>query len=216
MLKTIGNELYFYDVIGPSNWGYIGADEVVEELSKRQGQKVIARINSPGGSVDEGIAIFNALRRHDGGVEVVVDSMAASIASVIAMAGKKVTMAVGSRMMIHDPWTIAAGNAKQLRKQAEVLEKYRDGIIETYNTRSKKTKEEIIEIMDAETWLSADEAIQGGFADIVEGTAIESPMIPENVFKHVPMDLITSPMATTRYRKAVAAQFRMTRAQHGI
>lgn len=168
MLRVVGNELFFYDAIGPSDWGHIDTGEVVDALAKLQNKRVIARINSPGGSVDEGVAIHNALRRHPGGCEVVVDAVAASIASVIAMAGSKIVMASGARMMIHEPWTFAMGNSQELRKQANTLDTYSDALVEIYAKRTKKSPSEIKSLLANETWLSASEAVAGKFADSVE------------------------------------------------
>jgi ATP-dependent Clp protease protease subunit len=96
------------------------------------------------------------------------DGLAASIASVIAMAGDKIIMPKNAMLMVHNPWTIAIGNANDFRKMAEDLDKAREGIIVTYQNKSGMEKDEIIALMDAETWLTADEAVQKGFADEIE------------------------------------------------
>ena len=133
------------------------------------------RISSPGGSVDEGRLIYNALKRYKGGVDVVVDSSAYSIASYIAMAGERVVMAKNAMMMIHNPWTMAFGNAEELRKTADVLDKYRDSIVDAYTDKSEKDREQMVAILDAETWYTAQEAVDEGFAseigDILPGDA---------------------------------------------
>jgi ATP-dependent protease ClpP protease subunit len=133
------------------------------------------RIASPGGSVDEGRLIYNALKRYQGGVDVVVDSSAYSIASYIAMAGERVVMAKNAMMMIHNPWTIAMGSAAELRKTADVLDKYRDSIIDAYTDKSDKDRKKMLAILDAETWYTAQEAVDEGFAteigDILPGDA---------------------------------------------
>lgn len=190
MFRVDENKIFIYDVIGPSSWGYIGSEDIYDALKDiGKNEKVIVHLNSPGGGVDEGVGIYNLLKSHSGGVEVVVDSLAASIASVIAMAGSRITMTKGSRMMIHEPWTMAVGNAKSLRKQADVLDIYQSSILSIYQQRAKPSKEEIVSMLEAETWLDPDEAVRLGFADGVDGDAVESPQVPKNTFKNVPQDV---------------------------
>jgi len=127
--------------------------------------EIVVRINSPGGSVWDGFAIYNALLEHPARVTVRIDALAASIASVIAMAGDRVIMGRGAQLMIHDPWQLAIGNAAQLRKAADVLEKVGEGIVDAYARRSRAARAQIAEWMAAETWFSASEAVEHGFAD---------------------------------------------------
>jgi ATP-dependent Clp protease protease subunit len=168
-------EIFLYDGIGDAYWGMIDAATVIGDLQKMNGKRVTLRIASPGGSVDEGRLIYNALQRHAVGVDVVVDSSAYSIASYIAMAGERVVMAKNAMMMIHNPWTMAWGDATELRKVADVLDKYRDSIVDAYTDKSKKDRKKMIAILDAETWYTAQEAVDAGFAtevgDIIAGDA---------------------------------------------
>jgi ATP-dependent Clp protease protease subunit len=168
-------EIFLYDGIGDAYWGMIDAATVIADLNKLSGRRVTFRISSPGGSVDEGRLIYNAAKRHKGGVDVVVDSSAYSIASYIAMAGERVVMAKNAMMMIHNPWTMAFGDAAELRKMADVLDKYRDSIIDAYTDKSEKDKKAVMAILDAETWYTAQEAVDAGFAtevgDIIVGEA---------------------------------------------
>lgn len=126
-------------------------------------------INSPGGSVFEGIAIFNMLKNSKANIDVYIDGLAASIASVIAMAGNKIYMPANSMLMIHNPWVFCQGNASELRKQADDLDKIGSLSVKTYVERSngKANAEEIQKLMDEETWLTAQEAIDLGLADEV-------------------------------------------------
>jgi ATP-dependent protease ClpP protease subunit len=169
------NELFLYDGIGSALWGFIDAEAVMGDLSKMTGRRVTLRISSPGGSVDEGRLIYNALQRHSGGVDVVIDSSAYSIASYIAMAGERVVMAPNAMLMIHNPWTMAMGDAAELRKVADVLDKYRDSILDAYTKRSGKDRKKVKALLDAETWYTAQEAVDAGFAtevgDIIAGDA---------------------------------------------
>jgi ATP-dependent Clp protease, protease subunit len=168
-------EIFLYDAIGDPYWGMIGAESVIGDLAKMSGKRITMRIASPGGSVDEGRLIYNALKRYQGGVDVVVDSSAYSIASYIAMAGERIVMAKNAMMMVHNPWTMAMGDSSELRKVADVLDKYRDSIIDAYTDRSGKDRKQVVSILNAETWYTAQEAVDAGFAteigDILPGDA---------------------------------------------
>lgn len=124
-------------------------------------------INSLGGDVIEGIAMFNLLKQHPAHVNVYVDGFACSIASVIAMAGDTVYMPKNSYMMIHNCWTYAGGNAKELRKTADDLDKIMEGSIESYMSKVNITRERLIELLDAESYLTAQECYDMGFADAI-------------------------------------------------
>lgn len=126
------------------------------------------RINSGGGSVTAGVAIHSMLKRHKAKVTVYVDGWAASIASIIAMAGDRIIMGKGSMMMIHNPSSYAWGEAKDLRKQAEVLDQVRESLLDVYESRTGKSREEITDFLDDETWFTASQAVENGFADEVE------------------------------------------------
>lgn len=124
-------------------------------------------INSLGGDVIEGIAMFNLLKQHPAKVNVYVDGFACSIASVIAMAGDTIYMPKNAYMMIHNCWTYAGGNAKELRKTADDLEKIMEGSIESYLSKVNISREELIELLDEETYLTAQECYDMGFADVL-------------------------------------------------
>lgn len=127
-------------------------------------------INSYGGEVAEGLAIYNALRRHKAKVRTFCDGFACSIASVIFMAGDERIMNEASLLMIHNAWTWASGNAAELRKQAEDLDKITQASVEAYKAHSSLKEEEIKALMDAETWILPDEALSYGFATKIEKT----------------------------------------------
>lgn len=158
-------EVLVYDEIGA--WG-VSAKQFARDL-KDLGKisQIDLRINSPGGSVFDGNAIFNQLKQHPANVTVYIDGLAASMASVIAMAGDRIVMPENALMMIHNPWTVAIGDAEELRKNADLLDKIKDTLIGAYG-RSMMTDEEIVEMMDAETWLTGEEAVEMGFADELE------------------------------------------------
>ncbi len=166
--NSAGAELWLYDEIGP--WGTTATD-VATALSGLAGQRVTVRINSPGGSVFDGIAIYNLIAGHPGGADVVVDSLAASAASFIAMAGETVTMRPHSRMMIHDAIGACLGNAADMRETATLLDDLSDNIAGMYAGRSGEVGGEVAdwrERMKAETWLSPEAAAELGLVDAVE------------------------------------------------
>lgn len=166
--KEDSADLYFYDVIGDS-WVGSDAATVVKEIAAMKQKKLNVHINSPGGSVFDGAAIYNALVNHPAEVTVYVDGLAASIASIIALAGKKVVMAENAMFMIHNPWTWLSGDAKELRRQADILDQVGETLITTYASRTGKDRETIRAAMDAETWFSAKEAKEWGLAtEVVE------------------------------------------------
>lgn len=157
-------ELFLYDAIGSADWGFIDSATVIRDLRAISGRRATIRLNSPGGSVDEARAIYNAMKRHPGGVDTVVDSAAYSAAGYIFAAGERRVIAENGMLMLHDPWTFAYGNSAQLRKDADVLDKYRDSIVEAYAGSSGKDADEIKAILAAETWYLAAEALAEGFA----------------------------------------------------
>jgi ATP-dependent Clp endopeptidase proteolytic subunit ClpP len=160
-------EVFIYDVVGDS-WIGNDASTVVKQINAITAKKISLRINSPGGSVFDGVAIYNALARHPAEVTTYIDGLAASIASVIALAGTKVVMAENAMLMIHNPWTMAMGEATELRKTADVLDQIKETLINTYATCTKKERKEIHKAMDEETWFTADEAMAWGLVTSVE------------------------------------------------
>ncbi len=153
-------ELYLYDGIGHGS-----AKNLIDGLNKTKGG-VVLRINSGGGSVFEGLAIYNAIQRR-GQVTVKIDGLAASIASLIAMAGNRIEMAENALLMIHNPWSDTSGDSADLRKQAELLDKAKISMLSAYAGRTGKPEAEISQIMDAETWFTAEEALQHKLIDSI-------------------------------------------------
>ena len=162
------SEIYIYDVIGDPEWGMIGAMQVIDALKKMDGKRVTVRINTPGGSVDEGIAMFNAMKRHNGGVDTVVDGIAASMGSYLMLAGIKRTATKNAMVMIHNPWSIAMGDANQFRKEADILDKYSERIMPDYAEVTGKSAEELKPLLDAETWYVGKEIVENGFAQALD------------------------------------------------
>jgi ATP-dependent Clp endopeptidase proteolytic subunit ClpP len=159
-------EVYIYDEIG-----YFGitASDFVRDLQGITHDKIDLHLNTPGGDVFDGVAIYNALKSHKAEVTVIVDSLAASAGSFIAQAGDKVVMKKNATMMIHDASGLAIGNASDMRDLADLLDKTSDNIASIYSDRAGGTVADWRAAMQAETWYSADEAVKAGLADGVDG-----------------------------------------------
>jgi ATP-dependent protease ClpP protease subunit len=174
-------DLLIYDEIG---WFGICAQDVVAALADVKGDLNV-RINSPGGDVFDGIAIFNILAGHDGNVTVTVDGLAASAASVIAMAGDTVRMSTGTQLMIHDASGFCYGNAADMTELADLLNRVSDTIASVYADRTGVDLADWRGRMRAETWYSAQEAVDAGLADEMapsrhRGEPEPEPGEPEN------------------------------------
>ena len=135
------------------------------DIKRMDGKDITVWINSIGGECYAASVIYTALREHHGKVTVKVDGSAISAASVIAMAGDEVLMSPTSVMMIHNPMTSVDGDVREMKKAIEILEETKDNIINAYAKRCKKSRQEIAELMDAETWMGANKAVEMGFAD---------------------------------------------------
>lgn len=164
-------DLYIYDEIVDQMtaewWGGLSAQMLINELNELDASTINVRINSPGGAVFEAIAIYNALMSNPATINVYVDSLAASAASVIAMAGDSITMMVGSQMMIHDALGIEMGNAAQMREFADFLDKQSQNLAGIYAEKAGGEADDFRALMLAETWLYAEEAVELGLADKV-------------------------------------------------
>lgn len=175
--------VYIYDEIG-----YFGdsAKTLVKELQALDSDTLDVHINSPGGDVFDGLAIYQALKDHKASVTVHIDGLAASIASVIAMAGDRVVIGPKASMMVHDGWTVAVGNAANLRKTADVLDKQSDIIASVYADKTGQPADFWRGVMAEDSWYNAEEALAAGLVDEVEGRAPETPDEPFDltVFSH--------------------------------
>ena len=178
-------EVCIYSEIG-GPYG-VTAKEVRDELAKYKGLSTIrVRIHSPGGDVLDGLAIYNTLKNHKARVIVHIDGAAISMASIIAMAGDEIEAAKNSWMMIHNPWTVAAGDAADMRHTADLLEKMQNQIGGIYEERTGQPKDKILALLNAETWLTADEAADLGFVDRVTDDTAISASIETSRFANVP------------------------------
>ncbi len=161
-------EIYLFDEVGA--WG-TSANDFVKELRDVKASTIDLHVNSPGGDVFDGIAIFNALRNHKASITVHIDGLAASAASFIAQAGDRRVMARNAEIMIHEAHGVAVGNTKDMAGMADLLDKYSDKIADIYAERAGGTVAQWRDRMRTETWYSADEAVKAGLADEVVTTA---------------------------------------------
>ena len=196
-------EVFVYGIIGDS-WGDgVTATRFAADLRAITAPRIDLHLNSPGGSVFDGQAIHNALARHPATVTVFIDGLAASIASVIALAGEKIVMASNALFMIHDPSGGVWGSSADMRKMAEVLDKIKDTIVDQYAAKTGSPTDDLAQAMTDETWYTAQEALDAGFIDEIGVDADAENAFDLSVFnyRHVPADLIA---ATAAFRGSVA------------
>ena len=195
-------EIWIYEMIGEDFWtgGGITAKNFQKELSEIKASQIDLHINSPGGDVFDGIAIYNLIKQHPAKVTSYIDGLAASIASVIALAGDQIYMAENALFMIHNPYGMAFGEAADMRKMADLLDTVRGSIVKAYVSKTDKPDAEIFPLMDAETWMTADEAVEFGFVDEVTekmdmaACAKFVPIMNKAGFKHVPITMAENAM----------------------
>ena len=165
-----------FDVIGEDGWtgGGVTAKRISAALRSIGNRDVIVRINSPGGDMFEGIAIYNLLRAHPARVTVEVLGWAASAASVIAMAGDVIRMGLGSFMMVHNAWGMVIGNRHDMREAASLFDGFDAAIADIYQARTGMKRADIEQLMDAETFMAAAQTVEYGFADVVDDAQIHA------------------------------------------
>lgn len=200
-------EVWIYDFIGFDPWfGGVAAKDFVQELRGITSNKILLRINSPGGAIDEAVAIRNALQEHPATVETRIDGLAASSASWVGLSMDKVVMGQHATLMIHEPWNVMAGDAESFRKEAEILDMFADQIADMYVEKAGGEKSEWRDLMRAETWYTDQEAVDAGLADEIAGDAstAENRYDPSilTVFKNTPQDLLPKPSRQARSPKS--------------
>ena len=182
-------EIDVFGVIG--DWG-LRAEDFKRVLDEVNSSSIIVNINSPGGDVFAGIAAYNLLVEHSAAITVRIHGLAASAASLIAMAGDEIVMGEGSFLMIHNAWTIGIGDTREMAKMSKLLGQIDKELAGIYSTRSGIGKDEVKTMMDAETWLSADDAIEQNFADDTMQNVAENRAgaFDLSAFRNVPKALI--------------------------
>jgi len=205
--RDTGAELSIYDEIGAYG---VSAKAFLADIGALDNNTDLElRINSPGGSVFDAVAIYNALQRHDGKVTVTIDGIAASAASYIAMAGDEIVMPENAFLMIHDPSGLVMGTAGDMRDMAEALDKIAGSLIKGYAAKSGKPDNEIASLMAAETWFDAAEAVEAGLADRVAEPVRIAARFDIAAFRNAPPRLIqaaTDEPAVDALRKTAAEE----------
>jgi ATP-dependent protease ClpP protease subunit len=172
-----------FDVIGEDSWtgGGVTVNRISAALRSIDNRDVTVRINSPGGDMFEGIAIYNLLRAHPAKVTVEVLGWAASAASIIAMAGDDIRMGLGSFMMVHNAWGVVIGNRNDMRNAATLFDQFDAAIVDIYQARTDLPRAEIEQLMDAESVMTAAQAVESGFADAVDDGMTTSSSRTKNI-----------------------------------
>lgn len=202
--STRSAEVKIYGDIGGGWWDEgITAESIANEIDALDVDELNVRINSGGGLVFEGIAIYNAFARHSAHVVMHIDGIAASIASVIAMAGDEIRISEGSHLMIHKPWSGVMGDANAMRKEADVLDTLEAGLIDIYVARTEAKRADVQAWVDEETWFLGQAAVDAGFADEMvpaktKKKAANSALL--SAFKNTPQNLL-APAGASGFRE---------------
>ena len=181
-METVERTLFLNGTIAEDSWF---DDDVTPQMFKEElmdgNGNITVWINSPGGDCVAAAQIYNMLREYHGKVIVKIDGIAASAASVIAMAGDKVLMSPVSMMMIHNPMTIAFGDSEEMQRAIDMLKSVKDSIVNAYELKTRMSRTKLAHLMDAETWMDANKAIELGFADeIIQRTgAVDELEVPQ-------------------------------------
>lgn len=183
-------EVLIYDIIGDGMFGGVSAKNFAKDLAELgKLDEINVRINSPGGNVFDAVAIHNTLRKNGARVLIDIDGLAASAATIVVMAGHEIRAANNSMLMIHEPWIMTMGSAHELRESADILDKIRGTILDTYVARTGAPEKKISDMMLAETWFTAAEAQELGFVDkVTEELKVAACISAEMAsrFKHLP------------------------------
>jgi len=177
-------DVYIYDAIG---FFGVEAESFVKEFDAIENDRITLRINSPGGDVFDGMSIYNSIKRHPATVTTEIDGVAASMASIIALAGDVVNMSELGLFMVHEPFSMVMGNASDMRAEADLLDKVSDQGVAIYTNASKLTEADVRAAMSAETWYTSKEALSAGFVQsISDGIIAPSELFDLNVFQNAP------------------------------
>ncbi|MFK5949268.1 MAG: Clp protease ClpP [Methylococcales bacterium] len=176
-------EIKIYDVIG---WPFIDAETFLNDLSRMQADTIKVKINSPGGDVFDGTAIYNALADHPAKIITSVEGIAASMASIIALAGNERVIYKNAQFMIHNAWTIAWGDYNDLEKSAELVKSISGQMAETYADKTGKSQKEIQQLMDETTWFTGEESVDFGFMTKAVTAGSTSARFDLSMFENAP------------------------------
>lgn len=172
-----------------SGWGY-DFRRIASSIKSFKGEKIVLPINSYGGAVLEGFAIYNALLAHPSKVETQIVGYAISMGTIIALAGDEVKMPENGMFMIHEPWNVTGGDAEDMRHEAEVLENFANQLAGIYSQKTGISRSDIRDMMKKETWLNAKQAKKLGFIDTITKGADISAKFNANEYKNIPKSLV--------------------------
>jgi len=177
-------EIYIYDVIG---YPYMDVGELLRTMATIKDKPILARINTPGGDVWDGMALLNGFLNHPAGVTVRIESLAASMGAVLAMGGRKVEAYSNAMMMIHNSWVVAAGNRTELLATADILEQVDENLMNEFVRKTKIGKKEMRDMLSAETWMNAKTMKEKGFIDtIIEAGKGAKAAFDLSIFSNLP------------------------------
>ena len=191
-------DVYLFNDIGTFG---ISAQSFVEEIKEYEEKELAIHINSLGGEVFDGMAIYSIIQRRKAKTTVYIEGIAASIASVIALAADEVIMSENSLLMIHNAWGGSSGDASEMRKQADVLDKISNEIAEIYVKKTHLPYDEIIRMMGEETWLTAEEAVAMGFVDSISEPIKVAAKYDVSKFKNITMEKVEKTLNINNKKK---------------
>jgi ATP-dependent Clp protease protease subunit len=192
------SEVLIYDVIG---WPYVDAGEFTREFKSIKSKEITVGINSPGGDVFDGTAIYNVIKDHPAKVTTRIDGVAASMASIIALAGDEIQIASNAYYMIHNPWSMAIGDYRDFENESGLLRRIANTLAETYSERTGQKLDAVQQMMDNETWIIGKELVEQGFADKVIGEGKKASFdlsMYANTPKDIKSETVKTPVKTER------------------
>jgi len=179
-------EVLIYDVIG---WPFIDANMFARDFNRIESKEITVGINSPGGDVFDGTAIFNTIESHPARIITRIDGVAASMASIVALAGDEIQIAKNAYYMMHNPWSFAMGDYIEFQKEADLLKRIAGTLAQTYSDRTSIKIETVQAMMDDETWIIGEELVDQGFADKVVGDKKASAVFDLGMYSNAPKDI---------------------------
>jgi ATP-dependent protease ClpP protease subunit len=201
-------EIDIHDDIGQNFWGEgLSSKQFITDLKPLRTKDLNVHINSSGGNVQDGLAIYNALTRHAGKVTCYVDGFALSSASFIALAGDQLIMPANTWLMVHDPYTMAIGNYTELMKQADTLRKIGNSLVDIYLKNSNLSKAKVVDMMAQETWISAEDALKYGLCQEVTPGMRVAAKFDLSRFKNVPQS-VSDFRPNLHHAQSIAARLR--------
>jgi ATP-dependent Clp endopeptidase proteolytic subunit ClpP len=195
-IKNAGNEEAEVHIYGEIGTFGITAKAFIDSLNAVKAKRINLRVNSVGGGIFEGTAIYNAIKRHAAHVTTHIDGLAASMAGVVALAGDEVRMASNAMFMVHNPWALRVGDAEDMARAADLLDKLKSNLLDVYEAKTRRPREELSAFMDDETWFTAEQAKAVGFIDVIAPEVRVAACVGSDFdlrcFQHTPSNLLAS------------------------